>query len=148
MKTAISIPDALFESADALAKRLGLLRSDLYAVAVAEFLAKHDPSQVQERLDRLYSIESMPPRAPVRPGPSEHATLLRLVMAPGKIVEPQFAREVQIAACVRWYAQGLVSQERAAEIAGLSRADSWRSFFGEAFRPARRLGGADRGSRV
>ena len=32
----------------------------------------------------------------------------------------EFAREMRVAACVQWYAQGLVSQERAAEIAGLS----------------------------
>jgi predicted HTH domain antitoxin len=42
----------------------------------------------------------------------------------------EFAREMQIAACVQWYAQGLVSQERAAEIAGLSRAE----FLAELFR--------------
>jgi metal-responsive CopG/Arc/MetJ family transcriptional regulator len=57
MKT-ISIPDDLYESADALAKRLGVSRSRLYETAVAELLAKHDPSQIKERLDRLYSTES------------------------------------------------------------------------------------------
>ncbi|HEX9671329.1 MAG TPA: UPF0175 family protein [Thermoanaerobaculia bacterium] len=35
----------------------------------------------------------------------------------------EFAREMRIAACVQWYAQGLLSQERAAEIAGLSRTE-------------------------
>jgi predicted HTH domain antitoxin len=42
----------------------------------------------------------------------------------------EFAREMRIAACVQWYAQGLVSQERAAEISGLSRA----AFIEELFR--------------
>jgi len=54
MKTAISLPDDLFESADALAKRLGVSRSELYATAVAEFLAKHQHAKVTERLDDVY----------------------------------------------------------------------------------------------
>lgn len=58
MKTAISLPDDLFESADALAKRLGISRSELYATAVAEFLAKHQGSKVTERLDNVYSHQS------------------------------------------------------------------------------------------
>lgn len=58
MKTAISVPDDLFASADALARRLGLSRSALYATAVAEFLAKHTTSEVTEQLDRLYASES------------------------------------------------------------------------------------------
>ena len=35
----------------------------------------------------------------------------------------EFAREMRIAACVQWYAQGIVSQEKAVEIAGLDRAE-------------------------
>ena len=54
MKTAISLPDDLFASADALAKRLGVSRSELYATAVAEFLAKHQDAKVTERLDEVY----------------------------------------------------------------------------------------------
>jgi metal-responsive CopG/Arc/MetJ family transcriptional regulator len=54
MKTAISLPDHLFRSADALAKRLGVSRSQLYATAVAEFLAKHQHAKVTERLDQVY----------------------------------------------------------------------------------------------
>ena len=55
MKTAISLPDDLFESADVLAKRLGVSRSALYATAVAEFLAKHQDAKVTERLDQVYA---------------------------------------------------------------------------------------------
>ncbi|MEK7329802.1 MAG: ribbon-helix-helix protein, CopG family, partial [Candidatus Eisenbacteria bacterium] len=33
MKTAISLPDSLFRSGDALAKRLGVSRSELFARA-------------------------------------------------------------------------------------------------------------------
>lgn len=55
MKTAISLPDDLFTAADALAGRLGVSRSELYATALAEFLAKHGESEITARLDRLYT---------------------------------------------------------------------------------------------
>jgi predicted HTH domain antitoxin len=41
----------------------------------------------------------------------------------------EFAREMRIAACVQWYSQALLSQERAAEIAGLSRAEFLEELF-------------------
>ncbi len=41
----------------------------------------------------------------------------------------ELAREMRIAACVQWYAQGTISQERAAEIAGLSRAEFLEQLF-------------------
>lgn len=41
----------------------------------------------------------------------------------------EFAREMRVAACVQWYAQGLVSQERAADIAGLGRAEFLEELF-------------------
>ncbi len=41
----------------------------------------------------------------------------------------EFAREMRIAACVQWYAQGAVSQEKAAEIAGLNRAEFLEELF-------------------
>jgi metal-responsive CopG/Arc/MetJ family transcriptional regulator len=58
MKTAISLPDELFTAADALAGRLGVSRSELYATAVAEFLAKHTRSEVTARLNEVYATES------------------------------------------------------------------------------------------
>ncbi len=58
MKTAISIPDELFESADALAERLGVSRSHLYASAVAEYLAKHVEAKVTDRLNSVYAGQS------------------------------------------------------------------------------------------
>ena len=58
MKTAISLPDELFESADALAERLGLSRSELYATAVAEYLAKHRDEDVTARLNSVFAEET------------------------------------------------------------------------------------------
>jgi metal-responsive CopG/Arc/MetJ family transcriptional regulator len=66
MKTAISLPDDLFESADALAKRLGVSRSELYATAVAEFLAKHQHAKVTERLDQVYGQQPSHLAPPIR----------------------------------------------------------------------------------
>ena len=57
MKTAISLPDALFKSGDQLAKRLGVSRSELYARALAEFVAKHRAAHFTERLNAVYSAE-------------------------------------------------------------------------------------------
>ena len=56
MKTAISIPDETFEAAEQFAKRLGLSRSELYATAVAEYLARQRAAGVRERLDAVYEI--------------------------------------------------------------------------------------------
>jgi metal-responsive CopG/Arc/MetJ family transcriptional regulator len=54
MKTAISLPDSLFRSANGLARRLGMSRSRLFATAVAEFIAKHREDKVTERLNDVY----------------------------------------------------------------------------------------------
>lgn len=55
MKTAISIPDPIFQAAEEAARRLALSRSQLYAKAVEEFLANHVPGDVTERLDAVYA---------------------------------------------------------------------------------------------
>lgn len=58
MKTAISLPDPLFTAADALAGRLGVSRSELYATALAEFVAKHTDEEVTARLNELYADDA------------------------------------------------------------------------------------------
>ena len=55
MKTAISIPDEVFASADALARRLAISRSELYSNAVAEYVAKHRDEDVTARLNTVYA---------------------------------------------------------------------------------------------
>ncbi len=55
MKTAISIPDDLFALADALARRLNFSRSELYAIAVEEYVAKHRDEDIVARLNQVYS---------------------------------------------------------------------------------------------
>jgi metal-responsive CopG/Arc/MetJ family transcriptional regulator len=55
MKTALSIPDELFDSAETLGKRLGVSRSRLYATALEDFVAKHQARKVTERLNSVYA---------------------------------------------------------------------------------------------
>jgi len=54
MKTAISIPDDLFEKAEELAERLEVSRSQLYAKAIAEYTDRHTSQKVREKLDEVY----------------------------------------------------------------------------------------------
>jgi predicted transcriptional regulator len=54
MKTAISLPDPLFEAADRLAQQLGKSRSQLYAEALREHLEKHRDQDITARLNEIY----------------------------------------------------------------------------------------------
>jgi predicted transcriptional regulator len=51
VKTAVSIPDDVFEAAERLAKRLNMARSALHAEAVAQYLARHDTDAVTEAMN-------------------------------------------------------------------------------------------------
>ncbi len=57
MKTAISIPDAVFEAAERLARRLGMSRSELYSKAVSQFIDENHSLGVRERLDAVYEAD-------------------------------------------------------------------------------------------
>ncbi|MBD2198923.1 MULTISPECIES: ChpI protein [Calothrix] len=57
MKTAISIPDSLFEAAENFAKRMGLSRSELYAKAIQEYLKAHSGDRITEQLNAVYAEE-------------------------------------------------------------------------------------------
>ncbi len=58
MKTAISIPDPLFKMADALANRLNVSRSELYATAIRALVEEHDDAAKRRALDDVYGQES------------------------------------------------------------------------------------------
>ncbi len=53
MKTAISIPDEIFENAERLARRLKRTRSDIYSRAVAEYVARHATDEVTEAMNAV-----------------------------------------------------------------------------------------------
>jgi len=54
MKTAISLPDQLYEEAEKTAQSLGIPRSQLFAKALEEFIAFHKRENITERLNRVY----------------------------------------------------------------------------------------------
>ena len=53
MKTAISIPNSIFEAAERFAQRLGVSRSQLYTTAVSEYLRKNRHEQITEKLNEV-----------------------------------------------------------------------------------------------
>lgn len=53
MKTAVSIPDEVFEKAERLARRSNRSRSELYSAALREYLARHAGDEVTEALNRI-----------------------------------------------------------------------------------------------
>ena len=55
VKTAVSIPDPIFEAADRLARRRKISRSQLYAEALAALLARESGDDVTARLDAIYT---------------------------------------------------------------------------------------------
>ncbi len=57
MKTAISIPDPVFEAAEELAKKLGVSRSELYTKAVESFVRGLRDEHITEALNRVYATE-------------------------------------------------------------------------------------------
>jgi metal-responsive CopG/Arc/MetJ family transcriptional regulator len=52
MKTAISIPDEVYQGAERLARRTKKSRSRLYGEALKEYLARHAPDEVTEAMNR------------------------------------------------------------------------------------------------
>ncbi len=54
IKTAVSIPQPLFTEAEALADRLGVSRSRLYAKALAEYMEHHENERLLEMINAAY----------------------------------------------------------------------------------------------
>lgn len=64
MKVAISLPDPLFTAAEELAEQLHVSRSQLYAEALAEYLAKREGTSITRKLNAVYGKESEGVEAP------------------------------------------------------------------------------------
>ncbi len=54
MKTAISVPDAVFREAERFARRARKSRSQLYTDAVREYLERHAPDAITEAMNRVW----------------------------------------------------------------------------------------------
>ena len=57
MKTAISINEELFESAERFARERGMSRSELYATALRHYLEERRGDRITGRLDEIYGAE-------------------------------------------------------------------------------------------
>jgi metal-responsive CopG/Arc/MetJ family transcriptional regulator len=53
MKTAVSIPDDVFQRAERLAQRTKKSRSRLYSEALREYVARHAPEEVTDAMNRV-----------------------------------------------------------------------------------------------
>ena len=62
MKTAVSLPERVFREAERYAKRSRKSRSQLYAEALSEYLARHAPDEVTARMNEV--IEQLGNAAP------------------------------------------------------------------------------------
>ncbi len=52
MKTAISLPDDVFEGAERLARRTKRSRSRVFSDALREYLARHEPDKLTEAMNK------------------------------------------------------------------------------------------------
>jgi metal-responsive CopG/Arc/MetJ family transcriptional regulator len=60
MKTAISLPDAVFEEADTLATRLHVSRSQLYVMALEKFIKEHQENDITEQMNAFIEKNGQP----------------------------------------------------------------------------------------
>ena len=57
MKTAVSIPDPVFQAAERLAKSLGIPRSRLYSRAIERYVSEAQQRDITARLNQVYAGE-------------------------------------------------------------------------------------------
>lgn len=53
MKTAVSIPDDIFQAAERLARCMKRARSEIYSLALAEYVARHGSDQATEAMNAV-----------------------------------------------------------------------------------------------
>lgn len=73
MKTAISIPDDVYETAEQLAKRLNKSRSEVYSEALTEYVARHGAGSVTDRINAVCA------EVDTRPDPFVQAAARRIL---------------------------------------------------------------------
>jgi metal-responsive CopG/Arc/MetJ family transcriptional regulator len=53
MKTAVSIPDEVFEKVERLARKARKSRSEVFSAALREYVARHAPDEVNAAIDKV-----------------------------------------------------------------------------------------------
>lgn len=53
MKTAVSIPDEVFEKIERLARRARKSRSEVFSAALREYVARHAPDEVTDSINQV-----------------------------------------------------------------------------------------------
>jgi Arc/MetJ-type ribon-helix-helix transcriptional regulator len=53
MKTAVSIPDEVFEKVERLARRARKSRSEVFSAALREYVARHAPDEVTDSINEV-----------------------------------------------------------------------------------------------
>jgi metal-responsive CopG/Arc/MetJ family transcriptional regulator len=81
VKTAISIQEPLLQEVDALAHQLNIPRSQLFVMAMEEFIQQHRNQRLLEQLNRVYADG---------PNPTEQSHLTRMKSKHRQIVEEQW----------------------------------------------------------
>ncbi len=66
MKTAVSIPDEVFKEVDKTAKKFNYSRSELFTIAVKEFLEKIKSKKLLDALNEAYSEVESPEEITLR----------------------------------------------------------------------------------
>lgn len=73
MKTAVSVPDEVYEKAEALARRTGRTRSEIYSTALRDYLVDHQPVPVTAAMDQ--AIDAIDPEPDPFTDAAAHETL-------------------------------------------------------------------------
>ena len=61
MKTAVSIPDVVFEKVERLARREKRSRSEVYSAALIEYVARHASDEVTDAMNRVcLEVDAVP----------------------------------------------------------------------------------------
>mgnify|MGYP001133883194 CR=1 FL=1 len=81
VKTAVSIPRALFKKAEALARKLRLSRSGLFALALEEFQQRQENLELLERINKAQDDG---------PTPSERALRRRMLASHRRLVRGEW----------------------------------------------------------
>ena len=58
MKTAISLPDPVFDAAERLIKKRGLSRSEFYSTAIQFYVQKENKAGITEQLNCVYETQT------------------------------------------------------------------------------------------